>query len=216
MPASRHCSNRPPCTLLRHRQWCRSIRSRLLPDGRRSPGQRTAISARGEQLRSRSTNMPRTASRFVPAAGRTKTLQTHPPPDHEDIPMRLSRSLPSRRSIVTTVPHAKSTLSRSCPTPCRSHPGPPCRGPLQLVPLRPGPLAFAGAADPRRQPDTEISVGGLVDASGRMAAALLPWYEQLGEELRASAWLNADETGWRVNGRPTGSGASAIPMAATT
>jgi len=39
------------------------------PDGRRSPGQRTAISARGEQLRSRSTNMPRTASRFVPAAG---------------------------------------------------------------------------------------------------------------------------------------------------
>jgi transposase len=49
--------------------------------------------------------------------------------------------------------------------------------------------------------NTDISVGGLVDASGRMAAALLPWYEQLGEELRASAWLNADETGWRVNGQ---------------
>lgn len=49
--------------------------------------------------------------------------------------------------------------------------------------------------------NTRISVGGLVDASGRMAAALLPWYEQIGEELRASAWLNADETGWRVNGQ---------------
>jgi hypothetical protein len=45
-----------------------------------------------------------------------------------------------------------------------------------------------------------VFVGGLVDASARMAAALLPWYEQIGEELRASACLNADETGWRVNG----------------
>jgi len=44
-----------------------------------------------------------------------------------------------------------------------------------------------------------------------MAAALLPWYEQLGEELRASAWLNADETGWRVNGQtPLALVASAI------
>ena len=34
-----------------------------------------------------------------------------------------------------------------------------------------------------------------------MAAALLPWYEQIGEELRASACLNADETGWRVDGQ---------------
>jgi transposase len=49
--------------------------------------------------------------------------------------------------------------------------------------------------------NTEVSLGGLLDASGRMAAALLPWYEQIGEELRASAWLNADETGWRVNGQ---------------
>jgi transposase len=49
--------------------------------------------------------------------------------------------------------------------------------------------------------NTGVSVGGLLDASRRMAAALLPWYEQLGEQLRASACLHADETGWRVNGQ---------------
>ena len=49
--------------------------------------------------------------------------------------------------------------------------------------------------------NTDVSIGGLLDASGRMAAALLPWYEQIGAELRASACLNADETGWRVNGQ---------------
>jgi hypothetical protein len=29
---------------------------------------------------------------------------------------------------------------------------------------------------------------------------LLPWYEQIGREAKSSATLNADETGWRVNG----------------
>jgi transposase len=49
--------------------------------------------------------------------------------------------------------------------------------------------------------NTQVSLGGLLDASSRMAMALLPWYEQISEELRASACLHADETGWRVNGQ---------------
>ena len=49
--------------------------------------------------------------------------------------------------------------------------------------------------------NTGVSAGGLLDASARMAAALEPWYEQIGDELRASACLNADETGWRVSGQ---------------
>ena len=47
---------------------------------------------------------------------------------------------------------------------------------------------------------TEVSIGGLLDASSRMAAALAPWYEQIAQELRGSACLHADETGWRVDG----------------
>jgi transposase len=49
--------------------------------------------------------------------------------------------------------------------------------------------------------NTEVSSGGLLDASARMAAALLPWYEQLGQELRGGGYLHADETGWRVGGK---------------
>jgi transposase len=45
-----------------------------------------------------------------------------------------------------------------------------------------------------------VSAGGLVDAWGRMAAALRPWYDQAADQLRAAACLNADETGWRVDG----------------
>ena len=41
-----------------------------------------------------------------------------------------------------------------------------------------------------------ISAGGLVDAWGRMAGALRPWYEQIAEQLRDTACLHADETGW--------------------
>jgi transposase len=47
---------------------------------------------------------------------------------------------------------------------------------------------------------TPLSAGGLVDLWRRAGEALLPWYEQIGREARASATLNADETGWRVNG----------------
>jgi transposase len=45
-----------------------------------------------------------------------------------------------------------------------------------------------------------VSAGGLVDAWARMAEALRPWYEQVAAELRSTACLNADETGWRVDG----------------
>jgi transposase len=47
---------------------------------------------------------------------------------------------------------------------------------------------------------TALSAGGLVDLWHRAAAALLPWYEQIGRGALNSAALHADETGWRVNG----------------
>lgn len=47
---------------------------------------------------------------------------------------------------------------------------------------------------------TPVTAGGLVSAWNRMAEALMPWYEQIATELRATACLNADETGWRVDG----------------
>ncbi len=56
-----------------------------------------------------------------------------------------------------------------------------------------------------------VTAGGLLDAWGRMAAALRPWYEQIAEQLRSTACLHADrsgnwrlprdETGWRVDGQ---------------
>ena len=46
-----------------------------------------------------------------------------------------------------------------------------------------------------------LSPGGLVDAWQRLADVLRPWYEQIAEQLKASAVLHADETGWRVNGK---------------
>jgi transposase len=48
---------------------------------------------------------------------------------------------------------------------------------------------------------THITAGGLVDGWQRLAQALLPWYEQIGREARAGAVLQADETGWRVDGQ---------------
>ena len=48
---------------------------------------------------------------------------------------------------------------------------------------------------------TRITPGGLVSAWDRLAESLLPWYEQIADELRATAVLHADETGWRVDGR---------------
>ena len=48
---------------------------------------------------------------------------------------------------------------------------------------------------------TRVSAGGLADLWRRVAEVLVPWYERIGREARASATLHADETGWRVNGR---------------
>jgi len=51
------------------------------------------------------------------------------------------------------------------------------------------------------QMQTKLTSGGLVDAWRRLAEVLRAWYEQIGEEAKASAHLHADETGWRVNGQ---------------
>jgi transposase len=48
---------------------------------------------------------------------------------------------------------------------------------------------------------TKLTSGGLVDAWRRLAEVLGTWHEQIGEQARTSAYLHADETGWRVNGR---------------
>jgi transposase len=46
-----------------------------------------------------------------------------------------------------------------------------------------------------------VSEGGLVQMWKRLSDHFEPWYEQLAEEIRESAVLHADETGWRVNGK---------------
>ena len=46
-----------------------------------------------------------------------------------------------------------------------------------------------------------ISDGGLCDMWRRLADALQPWYDQIAAQAKDSAVLNADETGWRVNGK---------------
>jgi hypothetical protein len=48
---------------------------------------------------------------------------------------------------------------------------------------------------------TRLSAGGLISMWHRLGEALTPWYEQIAEAARASAVLNADQTGWRVNGK---------------
>ena len=45
-----------------------------------------------------------------------------------------------------------------------------------------------------------LSAGGLVAAWQRLADILTPWYAQIAQEARQSAYLHADETGWRVRG----------------
>jgi transposase len=47
----------------------------------------------------------------------------------------------------------------------------------------------------------KLSAGGLVASWQRLAEILTPWYEQLAAEARKSAYLHADETGWRVAGQ---------------
>jgi transposase len=48
---------------------------------------------------------------------------------------------------------------------------------------------------------TDITAGGLLDGWQRLAEALFPWYEQIGQQARSAAVLHADETGWRVDGQ---------------
>ena len=48
---------------------------------------------------------------------------------------------------------------------------------------------------------TKLSAGGLIAAWRRLAEILTPWHEQIAEQARKSAYLHADETGWRVQGR---------------
>jgi hypothetical protein len=45
-----------------------------------------------------------------------------------------------------------------------------------------------------------ITEGGLIDSWRRMSVYLEPYYEQIIEEVKNSALLSADETGWRISG----------------
>lgn len=45
-----------------------------------------------------------------------------------------------------------------------------------------------------------LSKGGLFQMWKRLGAILSAWYDQIVQEARSSAYLHADETGWRVNG----------------
>ena len=47
----------------------------------------------------------------------------------------------------------------------------------------------------------KLTPGGLVQQWYRLQEILYPWYEQLHGESLEAAVLNADETGWRVNGK---------------
>lgn len=46
-----------------------------------------------------------------------------------------------------------------------------------------------------------VTSGGLTQQWQRLGEILEPWYDQIADEARESAVLNADETGWRVNGK---------------
>lgn len=47
----------------------------------------------------------------------------------------------------------------------------------------------------------KVTPGGLMQMWHRLAQLLMPWYEAIQEQALDSAVLNADETGWRVNGK---------------
>jgi transposase len=46
-----------------------------------------------------------------------------------------------------------------------------------------------------------LSEGGISDAWRRLANVLVPWYDQIGHQVKRSGVLHGDETGWRVNGQ---------------
>jgi transposase len=47
----------------------------------------------------------------------------------------------------------------------------------------------------------KLTPGGLVQLWHRLALTLKPWYDEIGEMVKACGVLHADETGWRVNGK---------------
>lgn len=47
-----------------------------------------------------------------------------------------------------------------------------------------------------------VTPGGLVQMWHRLAEILESWYQEIAEEIVHAGVLHADETGWRVNGRP--------------
>lgn len=49
--------------------------------------------------------------------------------------------------------------------------------------------------------ETSISQGTLVQSGYKLAEILKPWYEQIGQDVKKNGVINADETGWRVNGQ---------------
>jgi transposase len=46
-----------------------------------------------------------------------------------------------------------------------------------------------------------LSEGGLVAIWQRLAALLFAWYDEIGQQVKQSGVLHADETGWRLSGK---------------
>ena len=46
-----------------------------------------------------------------------------------------------------------------------------------------------------------ISQGQLINWGHRLTEVLTPWYNEIGEAVKSSGTINADETGWRVTGK---------------
>jgi hypothetical protein len=47
----------------------------------------------------------------------------------------------------------------------------------------------------------KLTAGGLLHCWQKLATTLKPWHEEIGEMIKKSGVLHADETGWRVNGK---------------
>jgi hypothetical protein len=47
----------------------------------------------------------------------------------------------------------------------------------------------------------KITDGGLTQLRHRLALTLSPWYDEIGESIKKSGVMHADETGWRINGK---------------
>lgn len=49
-------------------------------------------------------------------------------------------------------------------------------------------------------PNVKLTPGGLTQSWKSLSSLLEPWYDTIGQKVAHSAVLNADETGWRMNG----------------